>query len=132
MRSHRTSAPEGFTLIEVALALALFAACTAAGLPIYTDLQSAARVSAARDEVVLALRAARARALHGESGIVATLSAESLLPNGVYLERSGDWPVFRSPDGNVAAEFRLAIRTYDGAGRVTVIRVNYEGGILYE
>ncbi|MDT8410811.1 MAG: GspH/FimT family pseudopilin [Wenzhouxiangellaceae bacterium] len=93
------STQSGLTLIELMIAVSIFAIITSLSMPSMRDFQQRARISAAANELVANINLARQRAVMDRENTMLCPSVDQASCSGSNRWDQG-WIVFRDPDDN--------------------------------
>ena len=125
---HMNMRTRGFTLIELMIALALFAFLTMLAGPMYADFMGNSRIRNAAENTLTGVRLAQAEAVRGNTQVEFVLD----------ITPAGGWQVLRLNDETGA--FDMAVQSYKwsdgasgtqvGAGGLTKVTFNGLGRIM--
>jgi type IV fimbrial biogenesis protein FimT len=92
----------GFTLVELAITLTVLGVLMAVAIPSFRMVQNSNRLSAAANDLVASLQAARMEAIRRNGRVVVCGSADGATCSGVGT--SGGWIVFADADADASVD----------------------------
>ncbi|HEY5804037.1 MAG TPA: GspH/FimT family pseudopilin [Lysobacter sp.] len=95
-------ANRGFTLVELAITLTVLGVLMAVAIPGFRLVQNSSRLSAAANDLVASLQAARMEAIRRNGRVVLCSSADAATCSGVGT--SGGWVVFADADADASVD----------------------------